>query len=317
MAAALAALNAAPADAAKRADVLKLAAEAWSLLSSGSQSNPDYATARQNAKQAMGGLFGVGAEDAAIDFAKGTGDTDLETYALNQIRNRYKGVAGQQHVITKAGRLAGITIPAAAAGQKSTDWLEKNTELAGRAFKKLQDMGLSGLKGGDVSLELARELLEQYLTDAGVDVKPDPLGHVGGQKADPASGQILADCDVWATYGARLLRAMGWDTVGYLAIVPEDPDRSGHAVALVKKANAAASGGFDWAGISDFYIEKLTATSEQTARDPLFDLAWQIYASPKPAKWKAYYLSAGPGGAYDVKILDPAANNLTPFKTSP
>jgi hypothetical protein len=48
--------------------------------------------------------------------------------------------------------------------------------------------------------------------------------------------KIEVDCDVYATYATRLLRAAGWTTVGHMAIVPgESTGRGAHAVALAKR----------------------------------------------------------------------------------
>lgn len=73
-----------------------------------------------------------------------------------------------------------------------------------------------------------------------------------------------------------------------------------------------------FAGVSDFYVKAFTATTEAPARQELLDLALDIYSAKGiPQKYRSYYLAAGTGGAYDVRILDPVKNNLTPWKTVP
>jgi hypothetical protein len=160
--------------------------------------------------------------------------------------------------------------------------------------------------------------LEQYFVHVEHDVIPDPLGKLGGYQIDPDTNQIEADCDVYATYGARLLREQGWETAGYLAIVPEekkadnpDENRDAHAVALARKPNPA--GGWAYLGISNAVIRDLSIwSSDENARVMLLRLALEIYR-PRLKRFKAYYLPAGKGGALDTRLLDPAANGLTPL----
>lgn len=293
-----------------------LGKEAWALVVSLKGGSDDVAldSARDDVKQVVRALITGEAFDAAIDFARTT-DADVQSVALNSIRNHVSGVAGQQHGLTKFARLAGTTaIPAATASQKSADWLEKQTEAAGAAFGKLESMGLTGFKSKPLSLELAQELMKEYFTTSPADVKPDPLGKIGKLAADATSKQLEADCDVYASYAARLLRAAGWTTVGYLAIVPdESTGRDAHAVALVKRT--ASGGGTEYAGVSNSQTDVLTASSDDAARDPLLDLALDIYRDPKPNAWKAYYSPATAGGGFDLKLLDPVNKGLSPFRT--
>ena len=70
--------------------------------------------------------------------------------------------------------------------------------------------------------------------------------------------------------------------------------------------------------MSDFTVKAFTGTNEAAAKQELLDLALDIY-SQKGAlkKYKSYYVAAGANGAYDVKILDPVKNGLTPWKSVP
>jgi hypothetical protein len=63
---------------------------------------------------------------------------------------------------------------------------------------------------------------------------------------------------------------------------------------------------------------KAQDTTEAAAKQELLDLALDMYSTKGiPKKYRSYYLAAGTGGAYDVRILDPAKNGLTPWKTVP
>lgn len=313
------ALNKKPPDAAVVTDAVAVATRAYAevtRLKAASPADPDkLEDAYKEVKKVVSGLVVNQAENAAIDFAR-TADAQVQTDALNALRGQVSGVVNQQHFVSKAGRLAGVTVPEATAGQTSADWLEKQTEAAGKTFKQLEAMGLKGLSNdpGVLSLSLVSELLTQYFSHAPSDVKPDPAGKISGLKVDAAK-QLEADCDVYAAYGARLLRAAGWNTVGYMAIVPdESTGRDAHAVALAKRAGAAGSS--EYVSLSNWQIKQFTAASDDAARDPLLKHGLDVYSQlGEPTAWKAYYQPAGSKGAYDVKLTDPVKNGLTAYKT--
>jgi hypothetical protein len=108
----------------------------------------------------------------------------------------------------------------------------------------------------------------------------------------------------------------------YLSVVPheKDPtdpstDRAAHAVVLFSHDSGGTT---SYAGVSDFYVKAFAATTEAAAKQELLDLALDIYSTKGiPKKYRSYYVAAGPGGAYDVKILDPVNKGLTPWKTVP
>jgi hypothetical protein len=261
-------------------------------------------------------LIQAGADNAAIDFAK-TCDATVQTGALNAIRSfSGGGVEGQQTFAVRAGRLVGVSVAAPTKGQSSAAWLEAQTEKIGETYKKLEGAGLKGLSNdpnSSLSLTFVSEMLKKYFTLSDTDVKPDPLGHVGKLKVG-TDNQLEVDCDVYATYATRLLRAAGWTTVGYMAIVPgEDTGRDAHAVALAKRP--ASGGKTDYVAVSDFMLKEFQAADDDSARDPLLKHGLDIYSSPAPASWKAYYSPAGAGGAYDIKLLDPEKNGLTAYKS--
>jgi hypothetical protein len=261
-------------------------------------------------------LIAAGADNAAIDWAK-TADARVQTGTLNSLRSyNYKGVAGQQSFAIKAGRLAGVTVGAASG--TSASWLEAQTEKIGETFKKLEAGGLKGLPNDpntSLSLTFVAELLKEYFTLSAADVKPDPAGKVGKLTVGQDS-KLEADCDVYATYGARLLRAAGWTTVGYMAIIPDaSTGRDGHAVALAKRT-ASGGGATEYVAVSDWMLKEFTATDDDAARDPLLKHGLDIYSSlGEPAHWKSYYLPAGKGGTYDTKLIDPEKNSVPVYKS--
>jgi hypothetical protein len=183
-------------------------------------------------------------------------------------------------------------------------------------------MGVTDLSGDPISRTLTEGVLGNYFHHANYNVDPDAKGMVAGKAVDANSDQIEADCDVFATYGARLLREQGWDTAGYMVMVPDekDPrdatkDRSAHAVALARKANTNGQG-FWYRGISNETIRDLGLWSyDANVLFMLQRLVEEIY-DPPSSKYSVYYLPALAGGAYDRKLLDPKANNLTAFFTS-
>jgi hypothetical protein len=274
--------------------------------------------AREQLRRLVGALMNNGAQDAGIDVAA-VGDAVVQSGALATMG--VNSISSEENFLTKAGRLAGVPIAAPTPQQKTTAWLDANTEKIGQALKTLQARGVTGLSGADLSQQVVGQMLSVFFraaTDAEGDIKPDPLGKLGKLNVDPKTAEIVGDCDVWATYGARLFRAIGWVTVAYLSVIPAgaDASRAGHAVVLVRLDKTGGTSTF--AGVSDFTVKQFKATDEAGARSELLDLALEIYKDNGALKsYSSYYVPAGTDGAYDVKILDPAKNRLTPFKTVP
>ncbi|MGH2893769.1 MAG: hypothetical protein ACRDPM_10970, partial [Solirubrobacteraceae bacterium] len=293
-----------------------LAAKCWA------SKGTDLDAARTRVRRIVGSLMGNGAQDAGIDIAA-TADAEVQKNALAQMGN--SSVSRMENYLVKAGRLAGVTMAAPGANQKANAWLDANTDKIRRALSALQGRGVTGLKQTDLEQEVVGQMLTVFFraaTDAEGDIIPDPLGKLSKLGVDPSTGEIIADCDVWATYGARLFRAIGWTTVAYLSVIPDekdptDPskDRPGHAVVLVSHASGQTT---SYAGVSDFNVKAFAGTTEAAAKQELLDLALDIYSQKGiPTKYKSYYVPAGANGAYDVKILDPVNKGLTPWKTVP
>jgi hypothetical protein len=293
-----------------------LAAKCWA------NKGADLDAARGQVRRIVGALMGAGAQDSGIDVAA-IADAEVQKSALAQMG--VNSISSLENFLVKAGRLAGVTIAAPGASQKANAWLDANTDKIGQALQTLQGRGITGFKQTDLEQEVISQMLTVFFraaTDAEGDIKPDPLGKLTKLGVDASTGEIIADCDVWATYGARLFRAIGWTTVAYLSVIPDekDPtdasvDRPGHAVVLCSHTAGQTT---SYAGVSDFTVKAFSASTEAAAKQELLDLALDIYSAKGiPKRYSSYYVPAGAGGAYDVKILDPVNKGLTPWKTVP
>jgi uncharacterized protein DUF4157 len=279
--------------------------------------------ARSGLKKLGRALSSLGEPDAGTQLAIKSGDTDVQQAIVNTLIGYGGGVAGQQRLLSQLAKLAGEKITPAGPKQTPGQWLDANTAAIGRTIAKLDKMGLQGLKTQSFALERSHALLEEYFTESPTDVKPEPTGKVAGLPVDTGTSQIEADCDVYATYGARLLREQGWDTAGYMSIIPHekkqsDPtvDRDAHAVALARRA-AAGGNQKEYLGVSNSEFRNLgTFSDDQSALPDLLKLALDVY-DPPLKKYDSYYLAAGTGGAYDLRLMDPQNKGLTPYKSAP
>lgn len=278
--------------------------------------------ARNGLKKLGRALSSLGEADAGTQLAIKSQDTDVQQAIVNTLIGYGGGVAGQQRLLSQLAKLAGEKITPAGPKQTSGQWLDANTAAIGRTFAKLDKMGLQGLKTSSIALERSSVLLEEYFTHSPTDVTPEPTGKVAGLPVDKGTSQIEADCDVYATYAARLLREQGWDTAGYMSILPHekkasDPtvDRDAHAVALARRP--AANNQNEYLGVSNSEFRNLgTFADDKSALPELLKLALDIY-DPKLQKYGSYYLPAATGGGFDSRLLDPVNKGLTPYSSAP
>jgi len=254
--------------------------------------------------------------EKAVDIVSKSNDSEVLSAFTSQLIAIFRGVDSQQRLIQLLATLVKEKIAPPGINENSAKWLDKNTNTIGKIFQKLNEMKC--LEGIEVAL--SHQLLNQYFEHVeDRDVKPDPSGNVSFQTVNTAK-EIEADCDVYATYATRLLRQQGWQTVGYLVIVPHEKkidyptqDRDAHAVALAKKPNL--NGGWLYIGVSNDEIEELSIlSSDDNALVFLFSLARKIYAPPLRS-YDAYYLPANSKGELDLKLLKPVENNLKPYDT--
>jgi hypothetical protein len=186
----------------------------------------------------------------------------------------------------------GVTLPRAANLSFNTlrAWLEAQTETIAGAAPKVFPRDLK------YWFDLYAMVTDIYFfhVDRG-DVTPDLAGHIGGLTAsDPNRLRLRADCDVFATYGARFLRAMGFTSIGYMGIWRQ-PDDMGHAGALLKKDD-------DFYVVNNKQAFKITAANEAAAhvklRDSILDVLYD------PAHYEVHYAAAGANGAMPQSLLD-------------
>ncbi|MDC0741018.1 eCIS core domain-containing protein [Polyangium mundeleinium] len=277
------------------------------------------------------GLANNGEPKAAWKIAVKSEDRIVENAIFIALRNSSDGVAGQQSTFERVAPVVGQKITP---NPDPRRWLDTHTPAIGKTLQALDKRGLEGDESStkdsstgfegkehEIALEMTQELLEQYFTYAHEDVRPNPLGKVGHLNVDEKKQKLEADCDIYATYGARLLREQGWETAGYLAIVPgetkhDNPNelREAHMAALMRKKNA--DGGWHYVGISNAVVRDLSIfSSDENVRPFFLRLALTAYDPKHPlTKFKAYYLPPGPGGALDMKLLDPQANGLKHFE---
>jgi len=307
---------AAPMDKALVAKALALGKEAAAALTALKAARPKASKAaldeaRYDVRLLARTLVEKGEVDAGLAVATGAGDTAVEAAVVETMSEGAKGVRGQQASLGRIGKLAGKPITGPTAGEGSREWLERSTEDIGQALRALETRWGSGT-AAPVTLGLLEDLLKDYFAHTvRDDVKPHPKGSLAAATV-VADEKIEADCDVFATYGARTLRAAGWTTVGYLVILPEGI--AGHAVVLVKRKAGSKT---QYAGVSSQQVAYFgTGTSDAgMVKDALLKLALAAYSAPKT--WKAYYLAAGAGGAYDTRLLNPVASKLTPLAKQP
>jgi len=174
-------------------------------------------------------------------------------------------------------------------------WLEAQTEkIAGAAPKVYPDHE-------KYWFDLYNMVTDIYFfhVDRG-NVTPNLSGHIGALIAsEPGNLRLRADCDVFATYGTRFLRAMGFTSIGYMGIweMHGSTHGTGHAGALLKKDDR-------------FYIVnnkeayKITPDTEAAAHRKLRDEILDILNSP--AHYEVYYAPSGPSGEMSKKILERA-----------
>lgn len=268
-----------------------------------------------------GSLIQNGFRKEGAEIAKQSTDFQVQATIIEKQLAPYPGtISEEQQFLMELSKIVGIPLPAKQPQESSKSWLETRTATIGRIFASLNNRGLLAASGKALGLELSSSLMDRYFKKSDQDPRPDPLGRVRNLSEDPTSHQLLADCDVLATYAMRLLILQGWTPVGYMMIMTNEikPDKSGprdsHVVAIVKRGDA-------YLGVSNTEFKDLGIFANDTqAFNKLLELALSIY-SPRLTQYDAYFLpapTAGPtAGRYDLRLIDPVNNNLTPVFTAP
>lgn len=112
-------------------------------------------------------------------------------------------------------------------------WLETNTEAIGKAISAMERV-----LGSEIARQLTSSVLKSSFTnDITYKVDSGVAGYIRHLPKDPKRGnRLLADCDVYAVYGMRLLRAQGWKTVGYFSFQHDKPNNGvTHVIGLARR----------------------------------------------------------------------------------
>lgn len=127
-------------------------------------------------------------------------------------------------------------------------------------------------------------------------VTPDLHGHIGALTAsEPSNLRLRADCDVFATYGTRFLRAMGFTSIGYMGIWAMTATGGfgvGHAGALLQKDTG-------YYVVNNKEAFRVAATTQAQAEVELRDSILAILNNPAD-KQIHYVASDATGGMPDV-----------------
>ena len=130
------------------------------------------------------------------------------------------------------------------------------------------------------------------------DIRPDLHGHIGALVSDaPNNLRLRADCDVFATYGARFLRAMGFTSTGYMGIMPLTATGGfgiGHAGALLKKDG-------EFFAINNKRAKPLAAATEAEAQRKLRDELFTVYTT-RPTRYLLYFAAPDSTGGMLIGI---------------
>lgn len=173
-------------------------------------------------------------------------------------------------------------------------WLEAQTETIAAAAPKVY---------GDNKnhwFQLYNFVTDIYFfhVDRG-NVTPDLHGHIGALVADqPSNLRLRADCDVFATYGARFLRAMGFTSIGYMGIWSMTAGGDfgiGHAGALLKKDTA-------YFVVNNKQAFRVSAATEAEAQVKLRDSILDILNNPTHKQ--IHYVAADATGGMPDTIFD-------------
>ena len=170
-------------------------------------------------------------------------------------------------------------------------WLEDRTETIAAAAPKVYP------DNKDHWFQLYNFVTDIFFfhVDRG-DVTPDLHGHIAALTAsEPANLRLRADCDVFATYGTRFLRAMGFTSIGYMgiwAMTAAGGFGIGHAGALLKKDTA-------YYVVNNKEAFRVAATTQAEAEVKLRDSILDILNNPTD-KQIHYVASDATGGMPDV-----------------
>jgi hypothetical protein len=172
------------------------------------------------------------------------------------------------------------------------NWLDTYTETIGKSMAKVYPNDTDKLIWG---YEQITDIFF-YHVERG-DVTPNRSGRIRHLRSSaPSMLRIRADCDVFATYGVRLMRQCGFTAIGYMSVLPiRHKFQVGHSGALLKREET-------YFEVNNKQVLELDAESETQAliqlRDGLLDVL------EKPAMYRVYYEAVGPDGIMTENIAN-------------
>src|SRR5688572_510937 len=172
-------------------------------------------------------------------------------------------------------------------------WLEAHTETIAAAAPKVYG---DNKKYFFQLYELVTDIYFFHV-DRG-DVIPDLHGHIGGLAAShPGNLRMRADCDVFAAYGTRFLRAKGFTSIGFMGIMPVVTVGTpiGHAGALLKKDGA-------YFVVNNKQAYRVTAANDAEGEKKLRDEILDILNNP--TNYEVYYAPPDATGGMSVRIRE-------------
>jgi hypothetical protein len=240
-------------------------------------------------------------EGAKIMTSTGQISPSAETLAW-AIANKQKVTVDDVLALTSAAQLP-LKPPKAFDTKSIKAWLEANTEIIGQAVKKQHP---NDPDAAEALLHQITTAFMYHVDPDGPDIKPDAGGKIAHLKAGgPQNSQLKVDCDVLATYGVRLLASSGFTPVGYMAVLPTDRSRGGHAMALLQH-------GKQWHMLSNMASRTLPATTtKEEALKKLRDFGIQeAYDASRPLTgFEIFYEDSDTKGTLPsaVRNTDPSA----------
>jgi hypothetical protein len=115
--------------------------------------------------------------------------------------------------------------------------------------------------------------------------------------------QLKVDCDVLATYSVRFLVSSGFTPVGYMAVMPTDKSRAGHAMAILRS-------GQEWRALSNMTSRTFPATTtKDEALEMLRDFGIEEAYEPALTGFQIFYQDSDAAGTLPAALLrnDPSA----------
>ncbi len=185
------------------------------------------------------------------------------------------------------------------------NWLDRNTERIGEALaKKYPNTPQQWIK---VYKQLTDIFFYHFDRPRAKDIEANLSGKLAKLGAGaPRRMRLKADCDVLAIYAIRYFFSIkaptkstfkAFEPIGYMSIVPDNPQRAGHAVALMRR-----SGRYYIISNKEVFKTPVVESSKNAKKEQALQ-ATKIkaldhgYDDPEPTRYKVYYDDALANGA--------------------